>query len=446
MRDPQDEPGPLDRRPTSGELGDSSPEPRLRHLTNSPKVSDDQGLPVGRSVLADLEVRLPVGSLRQHHLAVGARADGRTGLNRAIIHYKLGRLASGEDQGGLIVVDSTGLLIPEIWEMVPPALAPRVIHLDFGDPDRPPLFNCLDPAQFPGRDRQVDTIVESTLTGQTGDGALSEMLLLSWCLRAIYEYNQQLANPRQEGLALLDVSRFVPCGGNAEGVDTFREKVLSRISDTEVSAYLRQIFQRQEPELCRVLNTFGALLREGDTGGLARQLFSQRPSGRPFPDFAAGRLVFLVSAPVDKLGFSGAALVGSVIVEQVSALLRSRGASFDREHAWYNLVCEECQVFTGVDWRRRLRESRAFGFSLLLSSPEIYGPNGMAGRLRLSVPGNVGCYASYRVSEVDARFMSEFLGRGLVPPGHLTGLHRYCCYLLCADDEAQYAPLQVRTQ
>ena len=84
-----------------------------------------------------------------------------------------------------------------------------------------------------------------------------------------------------------------------------------------------------------------------------------------------------------------------------------------------------------------------FGFSLLFSSPEIYGPNGMAGLIWHVVQDNVGCFASYRVSKVEARFMSELLGRYLVPPGHLTGLYRYCCYLLCIDDEDGYSPLQV---
>lgn len=114
-------------------------------------------------------------------------------------------------------------------------------------------------------------------------------------------------------------------------MEAFREKILRRVSDPWVSGPLSQIFQQQETDLARVLNAFYALLEEGSAGGFARFLLSQEDCGLPFPDFDSGGRVFLVSAPVEKLRLRAVALVGSVMVERVANILRSRRDNFDRE-------------------------------------------------------------------------------------------------------------------
>lgn len=85
-------------------------------------------------------------------------------------------------------------------------------------------------------------------------------------------------------------------------------------------------------------------------------------------------------------------------------------------------------MFAGVDWERLLREPKSFGCSVLLSCPEVYGQNGLGGRLQRAFQGAAGCVASYRVSELDSGFISGSMDGGLVPPSYLSELESNCCY------------------
>lgn len=424
---------------------DDLEELQRRHLTRSQRVTGDLGIPIGWSALSGQLVRLPEECIREHHFSVGRRSDGRAEFNRALINHKLRMKAAGTDDGAVVVVDSTGTLVQQLLGMIPEALANDVNFLDFGNPDRLPTLNFLDPKTFPGRDSHIEAII-SAVTPLSSSVGPKNRTFLTLCLKALYEYNAHPDTSPQEFLTLLDVKKFAggteaPTGDSPE----FRQMVLARVVDSSMTNLLDGPLKLDREEVETALTAFNAGMTEGDASGLAERIFGQRNSSFVLSDIVPRGRILLVSTNATVVGANASDLIGSTIVESMMDSLKTRGriAAVDRE--WCLMVCEGCETLRGADWRNLLTEISMYGCAVLLSASEIVGSNGISTSLLNSVLRNIKCFVSYRVTGQDAELMSAEMDSDLVPSSYLESLEPLSCQLLCVDAATRYPVFQVYT-
>ena len=162
----------------------------------------DSGPLVGKAGTRD--IRLPESSIRKHAVILGRSGVGKSTLIKHIIDYKLRRKAEGKDEGAIVVIDPHADLVHEIMELVPQEIAHKVRLLDFGRMDRVPGLNLVEPHLFPGRDRCVDTIINTVKHLWEHWGSRLETLLHN-SLLMVYEYNSHPDTPREKMLTMLDI-------------------------------------------------------------------------------------------------------------------------------------------------------------------------------------------------------------------------------------------------
>ena len=350
------------------------------------------------------EVHVSGSALSRHLLVLGRSGVGKSTLIRHILSHRLDRKAAGRDDDAIVVIDPHGDLVRDLLGLVPPAIAGRVRLLDFGDRDRIPSLNLLDPMAFPDRDRCVEALLDTFRISWDHWSSRMEGLLRSMLL-SIYEYNSHPDTPCSEMMTVLDVSDLLLDSPvrreRVAGMSILQRHVLGRVRDPGLRDWANRFLvgplgarSDMDGPLLSHLNSYSS-----HAGGSL--VMRQRESLLDLPEFLRGGGILLVSTALGSLGRVPSALLGSSLIRLVESELRDREAGAGSRCL---LVCEGFQFFPGAGWEGLLSDARRLGCSLLLSC------QGLDENPGLRVLRDFGCIAGFQMGAADARALSFEMG------------------------------------
>ena len=409
----------------------------------------DSGPLVGKA--GTREIRLPESSIRKHAVILGRSGVGKSTLIKHIVDYKLRRKAEGKDDGAIVVIDPHADLVHEIMELVPLEIAHKVRLLDFGRMDRVPGINLVDPHLFPGRDRCVDTIINTVKHLWEHWGSRLETLLHN-SLLMIYEFNSHPDTREDEMLTMLDILLLLEDGvDSGQGKNTktdmspFQRRVLSRVRDPRLKQWLRMYLNWPKDVRAEAVGPVDSRIGAYASDERASVIMGQRKSTILLGDVLSEGLVLLVSTAQGSIGKGPAALMGGTIVSLMESALRAQESLPPSERAKCLLVCDEFQTVTGADWEGLFAEIRKYGCSMMLATQSLARLDTSERKLKAGVLANVGVIVGYQMAAEDARIISAEMDAERVPEKFLVNLHpRHCCVRINSDTVC-YPAFSMRT-
>ena len=409
----------------------------------------DSGPLVGKSGTRD--IRLPESSIRKHAVILGRSGVGKSTLIKHIVDYKLRRKAEGKDDGAIVVIDPHADLVHEIMELVPTEIAHKVRLLDFGRMDRVPGLNLVDPHLFPGRDRCVDTIINTVKHLWEHWGSRLETLLHN-SLLMVYEYNSHPDTPPDKMLTMLDILLLLEDGvDSGQGRNTktemspFQRMVLSRVRDPRLKQWLRMYLDWPREVRAEAVGPVHSRIGAYASDERASVIMGQRQSTILLGDVLSEGLVLLVSTAQGSIGKGPAALMGGTVVSLMESALRAQESLPPSERAKCLLVCDEFQTVTGADWEGLFAEIRKYGCSMMLATQSLARLDTSERKLKAGVLANVGVIIGYQMAAEDARIISAEMDADRVPERFLINLNPHHCCVRINSDTVCYPAFSMMT-
>ena len=397
------------------------------------------------------EIRLPESSIRKHAVILGRSGVGKSTLIKHIVDYKLRRKAEGKDDGAIVVIDPHADLVHEIMELVPQEIAHKVRLLDFGRMDRVPGINLVDPRLFPGRDRCVDTIINTVKHLWEHWGSRLETLLHNTLLM-VYEFNSHPDTRREEMLTMLDILLLLEDGvDSGQGKNTktdmspFQRRVLSRVRDPRLKQWLRMYLDWPRDVRAEAVGPVHSRIGAYASDERASVIMGQRESTILLGDVLSEGLVLLVSTAQGSIGKGPAALMGGTIVSLMESALRAQESLPPDQRARCLLICDEFQTVTGADWEGLFAEIRKYGCSMMLATQSLARLDTSERKLKAGVLANVGVIVGYQMAAEDARIISAEMDADRVPERFLVNLHPHHCCVRINSDTTCYPAFSMKT-
>ncbi|MEZ4503155.1 MAG: TraM recognition domain-containing protein [Dehalococcoidia bacterium] len=379
-----------------------------------------RGVRVG---VSDTERRAPVHMpshlLHRNQLIVAKTRRGKSTLLRHLAAGLMERVASGTEDGALVVVDPHQDLAEAVLDAVPDGLADRTVYLDFANLERPIGLNLIDVALFPDRDRTTEHIVTMLNRlwpanwGPRMEGALRA------ALASLLEANTQLE--REVQFTVLDVAPFLTDR-------KLREEVLAKVQDPALRAWFRdnydragRVLQQQTANpVTSKIGRFTVIEASRLVLGQARSTFDPRSIIRD-----GGVLV--VNTAVGALGEGAASLVGATLLNLIGLLVEEQVALAPGRRRQLVGLVDESSTLGAVDYPRMLSELGKYGASFVLVTQSLAKLDAIDRNLAPTIFANSDGLTVFQVSAEDARKLTPELGNN-IEVEDLVSLDDFTCY------------------
>ena len=344
---------------------------------------------------------------RQHFYCIGKTGAGKSTLLRNMI---LQDIAQGN---GLGVIDPHGEIAEDLLKHVPKQRARDLIYFDPADRDYPISFNI-----FEYKDRDNRHLVASSIIS-----ALKNIWHDSWGPRLEYILrNTVLALLDVEGTTILGIPRMLTD-------ENYRETIIRRIEDPFVRYFWVDEFANYDARFRReaiapIQNKVGYFL----TSAPIRNILGQ-PKGKLKLDHVMDKeQIFIANLSKGRLGDENTNLMGSLLSSLFQLTAMRRVNITEEQRKDFYLYIDEFQNFTTESFASILSEARKYRLNLILAHQYI---DQLSDTVRKAVFGNVGTIVSFRIGDLDARFLEgefspEFNHEDLVNLGN----HQVCIKLL----------------
>ncbi|MCA9851837.1 MAG: type IV secretion system DNA-binding domain-containing protein, partial [Dehalococcoidia bacterium] len=366
--------------------------------------------------------------LARNHLVVAKTRRGKSTLLRHIAAGVMERMAAGEDDAALVVVDPHQDLAEAVLASVPDVIADRTVYLDFARAEHPIGLNLLDVTLFSDRDRTVEGIVTMMSRlwpsnwGPRMEGALRA------ALASLHEVNRGRAREKQ--YTLLDVAPFLT---NSH----LRSALLRRIDDPAVKAWWRDNYAfpgqaLQQQIATPVTSKIGRfLLTEA-----SRLVFGQPVSTFNPRDILRHGGVLVINTSVGTLGEGASALVGATALNLLALLVEEQVGLPPEERRRVIQLIDESSTLGAVDYPRALSELGKYGASYTLVTQSLAKLDAVDRDLAPTILANCDGLTAFQCSADDARRLIPELGGGLEVED-LVSLDDYTCYARWYDGFAR---------
>ena len=419
------------------------------HLSELSEENEDTGPLVGMS--GGRPIWLPESAIRKHALVMGRSGVGKSTLMKQIVYHKLLRKARGLDNDAIVVIDPHADLVRDILKFIPESVVDKVRLLDFGRDDRVPGVNLLDPKLFPGRDRCVDTIIETVKhLWEHWGGRLEDLLKRS--LTAIYEFNEHSDTSREEMLTMLDILPLLDGGittGSGPNAKTekspFQKHVLSRVKDAQIKQWFEGYMGWDRATRSEAVGPVYSRVGAYAANERSKVIMGQRESTIMLSDVLKQGLVLLVSTAQGKVGRGPAALMGGTMVSLVDSALRDQESLPFEQRARCLIMCDEFQTVTGADWEGLLAEGRKYGCTLTLATQSVARLDTPERKLKAGLLGNTGVIVAYQMSAEDARIIAPEMDIERVQERDLGNLDPHHCIVRINSEKRCYPAFTLET-
>jgi hypothetical protein len=355
-----------------------------------------------------------------HMWVLGKTGAGKSTLLTNLIHEDM------QDGRGLMVIDPHGDLVEALLDLVPPHRVPDTIYFNPADTAYPLAFNPLD----------CSTGLPASLVASGMLAVLKKTWPEFWGPRMEYVLRSSLLTLlRTPHATLLDLHRLL--------VDLpFRQQIVSRLTDPQLLQFWYKEFATytsgfRTEAVSPIVNKTGQYL----TMPLLRNILGQRRSALPLHTLMDHGTIILANLAKGRLGEDVAALLGSLLMNQLELAALSRAALPAYRRRDYFLYVDEAHLVATTTMIELFPEARKYHLGVILAHQYL---DQLPDELRCALLGNVGTLAIFRVGGRDAEVLSaEFAPE--CRAGDLVRLPAHQMYLKLLVDGTTSPPFTVST-
>ena len=352
-----------------------------------------------------------------HTYLIGKTGSGKSTLVKNLI---LADILAGR---GLSVFDLHNDLINDILRVVPSEYQKSFISLDLTKANLQWGYNPLRKVSYEKRSLVASGVLQSfqKIFGAKSWGPKVEHIL-RMCLLSLLD---------QEKATLADIRPLLLN-------DHFRKLCLKSIINSEIKDFWLSEYPRMtKNDILPVLNKVSALLAHPV---LKRFLIDNRKQLSLRQAMDSGK-VLLVNISRGELGSDVAFLIGSLLLNALSAAGFSRSNITEDKRRPFFLYLDEFQFYTNPMLIEMLAELRKFKIGIVCANQYL---SQISADIRDALLGNVGTLICFRLSQSDAKFMQqEFYP--ILHHSDFTGLANYEIYLRLMINGKPSKPFSART-
>jgi hypothetical protein len=342
-----------------------------------------------------------------HMWVLGKTGTGKSTLLTNLIH------ADMQAGRGLMVIDPHGDLVEALLDLVPPDRVPDTIYFNPADTAYPLALNPLD----------CTTGLSASLVASGMLAVLKKTWPEFWGPRTEYVLRSSLLTLLGTPHAtLLDLHRLL--------VDLpFRQQMVSRLTDPQLLQFWSKEFATyttgfRTEAISPIVNKTGQYL----TIPLLRNILGQRSSALSLRTLMDHGTIVLANLAKGRLGEDVAALLGSLLMNQLELAALSRATSSTSLRRDFFLYVDEAHLVATTTMVELFPEARKYHLGVILAHQYL---DQLPADLQCALLGNVGTSAIFRVGGRDA----EVLGAECAPECRASDLvmlpaHQMCLKLL----------------
>ena len=355
-----------------------------------------------------------------HMWVLGKTGTGKSTLLTNLIH------ADMQAGRGLMVIDPHGDLVETLLDLVPLHRVPETLYFNPADIAYPLAFNPLD----------CTTGLSASLVATGMLSVLKKTWPEFWGPRMEYVLRSSL-------LTLLSAPQTTLLVLHRLLVDLpFRQQIITRVTDPQLLQFWHKEFATytshfRTEAISPIVNKTGQYL----TIPLVRNLLGQRRSALVLRTVMDQGTIVLVNLAKGRLGEDVAALLGSLLMNQLELATLSRAerpASLRRD---YFLYVDEAHLVATTTMVDLFPEARKFHLGVMLAHQYL---DQLCDDLRAALLGNVGTLVVFRLGGCDAAILApEFMPE--VRASDLVNLPAHQLYLKLLVNGTTSRPFSVST-
>ena len=327
---------------------------------------------------------------------------------------------------GLMVIDPHGDLVESLLDLVPPNRVSDTIYFNPADTSYPLAFNPLD----------CTAGLSASLVASGMLAVLKKTWPEFWGPRMEYVLRSSLVSLlNTPHTTLLDLHRLL--------VDLpFRQQIVNRLIDPQLLQFWYKEFATytsgfRTEAVSPIVNKTGQYL----TMSLLRNILGQRCSAFSLRTLMDQGAIVLANLAKGRLGEDVAALLGSLLMNQLELAALSRADSPASTRRDYFLYVDEAHLVATTTMIELFPEARKYHLGVILAHQYL---DQLPEDLRCALLGNVGTSAIFRVGGRDAEVLAtEFSPECRV--GDLVHLPAYQMCLKLLVDGTTSTPFTVST-
>lgn len=320
---------------------------------------------------------------RERHVYIIGKSG--SGKSTFLFNLAMNDIHAGE---GVAVIDPHGDLAEDILDAIPRPRINEVCYLDAGETEYPVGFNPATKIAPARRALAASGIV----------AAFKHLWSDSWGPRLEhFLYHGVAALISRDHATLIDLARLYTD-------DRFRERIVSRATDTETLRFWQEEFpsytkQLRAEAVAPILNKVGQIAASPNLRLILGQL-------APRFDLAFAmnnRRILIANLAKGRIGEQAANLLGSLLVSHLQLIAMERGALPPQERVPFFVHVDEFQTFSSDAFASLLSESRKFALHFALANQFT---DQLSDAVRAAVIGNAGTLVVFRVGSRDAELLA----------------------------------------
>ena len=324
---------------------------------------------------------------RMRHMFVG----GRTGVGKSTFLYNM-VMADIEDGAGVCFIDPAGDEAANIIDAIPPERTNAVCFFNVADDAFPVSFNPIANVPLAERPQKTAAIVS----------AFARVWADAWGHSTAQIMRNAIATLMDtDGMSLVGLPRLLTD-------DTWRAKLVTRVTDPLVRNYWRDQFNMYKDDL-RTQKTAPPLnkIEELLSDPRVRNCLASGTNAIDLRKAMDNRTIIICSLSKGLIGEHAASLLGSLIVSLtgVAALSRSDTPEASRED--FFLVCDEAHNFATSSFASMVSEVRKYRLGICAATQYT---ESLPEDVRIALLSNVGSLVVFAVSPADAQLLAPHFG------------------------------------
>ncbi len=333
----------------------------------------------------DFREEKDIFGIYQHDRMVGMYLLGKTGTGKTNVLKTL-LLQDINNYRGCCLIDINGDLLKQVLSFYPKHRKQDVIYLDTSNPNLQWGYNPLRRVSYEYRHLIASHILE---TFQKLWGAQSWGIKMEYILR-----NALLTLLDQPKSDFSDITKILLD-------DAFRKSCLQHIVSKEVKAFWTMQFPKYtKTDVLPILNKVGSFLAIP----IVKKILVDNKKQLSIQSIIDHKKILLVNLAKGHLGVDAAHLLGSLLLNSLSAAGFHRSSIAEEERQPFFIYLDEFHNFTTLSLVNMFSELRKFQIGFIIAHQYL---GQLSQKIKEAVLGNIGTIICFRVSYADAKYMAQ---------------------------------------
>lgn len=326
-----------------------------------------------------------VFGIYQHDRLVGMYLLGKTGTGKTnvletLIHQDI------INQRGVCLFDMNGDLVKKVLDSLPELRKKDLVYLDTSNINIEWGYNPLRRVSYQHRHLIASHIIETfqKLWGQQAWGIKLEHILRNVILTLLDQPKATFADINR---ILLD--------------EPYRQKCQKNIVAKEVKQFWTHQFSKySKADILPVLNKIGGFLAIP----MIKKILVDNSKQLSIQSIINNENIFLVNLSKGTLGADASHLLGSLLLNSLSAAGFHRSTFQEEERKPFFIYLDEFHNFTTLSLVNMFSELRKFKIGFIVAHQYL---NQLPIKIKEAVLGNIGTIICFRISYTDAKYMAQ---------------------------------------